>query len=294
MSEALSTWFTKTSAYDQRPYPIARCGRCRSAFVLPRPQEAYIEEYYSGLNQALVREHGRLSGDELLRNALREEENYPNATVDAARIAAQCVRLTSGRELLDVGAGYGFFSRAALSEGFNVTAIEPTAKCREVFHLMNGFEPSPGMLTRQFAAANIGRFDVLLMSQVLEHIADLESVLSYAAAVLRRGGVAAIAVPHFRSLVSRLQGKNDMFIAPPEHLNYFTILGLRALFSRHSFNCVTVYTVSRFNVSRVARKIPVPPALGTPIAFCISAAVKLSDYVQAGMYINAFFRKHTP
>ena len=45
-------------------------------------------------------------------------------------------------------------------------------------------------------------------------------------AILVPDGIVAVAVPHFGSLLSRLQGKKDMFICPPEHLNFFSRRGL--------------------------------------------------------------------
>ena len=95
-----------------------------------------------------------------------------------------------------------------------------------------GMESIAGMLTRNFVQANPGSFDVVLMSQVLEHITDLESTLDYLRDLLAPNGIAAIAVPHFGSWLSRLQGKKDMFIVPPEHLNFFSRAGLTALFDR--------------------------------------------------------------
>ncbi len=245
---------------------------------MPRPDPEYLDDYYSGASD-------QRDARDAYQKVLEDERAYPNAVIDSSRIAAQCRRLTPGSAFLDVGAGCGFFSRAALEQGFHVTAIEPAKSCRDVYELMNGFQPLPGMLTTDFALAHREAFDVVLMSQVLEHVADVEAAAAHIAALLRPGGIAVIAVPHFGSWLSRLQGTKDMFLVPPEHLSFFSRAGLTTLFERHGFVCCRLHTVSRFNVSRVANRIP----LG--VALCALGVLRLSDQVNGGMFLNAYFRK---
>jgi SAM-dependent methyltransferase len=224
---------------------------------------------------------------------LADEAAYPNSSVDSERIARNCQELSPGPRFLDIGAGYGFFSRSALQRGFQVTAIEPTEICRKVYRLMNGFEPLSGMLSDEFTHEHAGGFDVILMSQVLEHMPDLESTLKNLSTLLAADGIVVIAVPHFGSWLSRFQGKGDMFIVPPEHLNFFSSAGLIALFQRHGFSCSKLHTVSRVNIARIARRIPVP-VVGKLVGRGILAAMLLSDSVCGGTFINAYFRKENP
>jgi SAM-dependent methyltransferase len=289
-SPKFSRWFTKTSATDDLRYPISKCAECRSAFVVPRPTFEYLEAYYTGSGQSHAKSIELDTDTEAYEKILRDEENFPNSGVDATRIASHCRVLASGNKFLDIGAGYGFFSRAALRCGFQVTAIEPTKECRDVFRLMCGAEPLPGMLTSNFVRANRESFDVVLMSQVLEHITDLETTLGYLRDLLAPGGIITIAVPHFGSWLSRLQGKGDMFIGPPEHVNLFSKTGLRALFERHGFACCDIHTISRINIGRVRKRIGIP-FLGGTVARCALGMVKLSDHFQGGMFINAYFSK---
>jgi SAM-dependent methyltransferase len=261
--------------------------------VAPRPTPEYLEQYYTGNNSSHAIAVDIASETVSYQKVLADEVAYPNSSIDSERIARNCHELCSGPRFLDIGAGYGFFSRSALKHGFQVTAIEPTEICRKVYKLMNGFEPLSGMLSDKFAQEHAGGFDVILMSQVLEHIPDLESVLKNLSMLLAPNGTVAIAVPHFGSWLSRAQGKGDMFIVPPEHLNFFSRTGLVALFQRHGFSCSKLHTVSRLNVARVARRIPVPVA-GKLAGWSILAAMLLSDSVGGGMFLNAYFRKDNP
>jgi len=286
----LSQWFAKPSAADGRRYQICRCAKCESGFVLPRPSTEYLEEYYTGSSQSHAKSIESCTQTEAYEKVLKEEQEFPNSELDATRITGYCRALTSGNNFLDIGAGYGFFSRAALKRGFQVTAIEPTKECRDVFRLMCGMEPVSGMLTCEFVRANSGSFDVVLMSQVLEHIADLDSTLRDLKDLLTPNGIVSIAVPHFGSWLSRFQGRSDMFIVPPEHVNLFSRAGLVALFEQHGLMCCEMHTISRVNVQRVQRRIPVP-FFSHFVALGVAELMRLSDTFQRGMFINAYFRK---
>ena len=289
-SPRFSRWFTKTSLNDGRPYPIFKCAGCGSAFVVPRPKSEYLEAYYAGSSSSFAQTLRSCTETEAYEKVLQDEREYPNAVLDAARIASYCRTLAPGNKFLDIGAGYGFFSRAAVECGFQVTAIEPTKACRDVFRVMCGMEPLSGMLTSDFVRVNTGSFDVVLMSHVLEHIVDLESTLGYIRDLLTPNGIVAIAAPHFGSWLSRLQGKSDMFIVPPEHLNFFSRAGLTALFERHRLTCCEIHTISRINVSRVQKRIPVP-FVGRTVSLCTLAALEFSDHFGSGMFLNAYFRQ---
>jgi SAM-dependent methyltransferase len=289
-SSCFGVWFTRLSKADGREYTLRRCGTCRSAFVVPRPTAEYLTEYYAGSNSSHAIALDITNDRSSYEKVLSEETAFPNSSVDSERIALTCREMSRGRRFLDIGAGYGFFSRSAIKRGFEVTAVEPTEICRKIFKLMNGFEPIPGMLTDELAQEYSGCFDIVLMSQVLEHIPDLDNILKNLSMLLDTNGIVVIAVPHFGSWLSCAQGRNDMFIVPPEHLNFFSRAGLIALFQRHGFKCRKLHSVSRVNIERVARRIPIPLA-GTMLAKSIQAAMSLSDHTGRGMFLNAYFSR---
>ncbi|MCA9582781.1 MAG: class I SAM-dependent methyltransferase [Myxococcales bacterium] len=303
-------WFTKRT--DHGAYGIHRCQTCDTAFVWPRPSDDDIERYYHSGHYAadgeLIRQnddgadddhgtYGRIEADK----ALAAERAYPNTTLDAARVASVCKELAPGSRFLDVGAGFGFFSRAAKDAGFDVTSLEPSPKRQAAFREIAGFEASRRFFDQGFISEHEGAFDLVLMSQVLEHVLHLDDTLEGFRRVLSTGGIVAIAVPHFRSTVSLAQGKDDMFIVPPEHLNFFTQKGLADLFGRHGFPTLRMETVSRFDPTRIATKlerlpVPGPAKLALPLASRLAssglkASLRLSDAARRGMFLNGYFRK---
>jgi len=284
-SERVTYWFTKIT--NQQKYPICRCSDCKGAFVLPRPSNSQITTFYQ---DEYYRKSDTLNASEQLAKLLKSEAEYPNSMLDAARMIGQAKDLANGKKFLDVGGGYGFFSQAALSAGFDVTAIEPSPTCRKVFTLLNGFVPEACMFDRTFTSKYREKFDVVLMSQVLEHVVDLDEAVNSLNMLLGKNGIAAIAVPHFKSLVSMFHGKKDMFIIPPEHLNFFSMSCLTTLFSRHHFSLLRRETISRFPPESIRKIILI--SLVTRIAnFALGGVLRFADSIGKGMYINCYFRK---
>jgi len=131
---------------------------------------------------------------------------------------------------------------------------------------------------------------VVLLSQTLEHIPDPEAAVRNLRTVLRPAGIAAIAVPHFGSALSKIQGRNDMYISPPEHLNFFSRAGLIGLFSRAGFKLEHIETVSkipRLYVQRILR-YPVLTQIGWKAGYGV---MRFFDIIGLGMVLNAYFRK---
>ena len=215
---------------------------------------------------------------------------YPTSWGDAELIIGRCFALSSGRDFLDVGAGNGAFSNVARKYGFHVDAVEPNPNACVVFRQVNGFSPRQQFFDCVFADEVRGSYDVVLLSQVLEHLPHPVETVKSIRMVLRQGGIVCIAVPHFGSFVSRLQGVNDMFVSPPEHLNFFSRSGLKELFLKNGFRLCFVETVSKIPRRRIERlaRFRRLGAVGWRVLF---AGMRLTDWCGAGMVLNGYFEK---
>jgi len=271
-------WFSKPA--ETRAYPVCKCNCCGSAMLSPRPAQQEMDAYYAAMDYGMA---------SLAESIALDLGHYPDSVQDARRIIVQLLLYAEGKRFMDIGAGIGFFSREAVQQGFSVTALEPNPHSAAGFEEQVGFAPLQEVFNEQIAGLYNDTQDVVLLSQVLEHVCDVESMIDGLSRVLVKGGVAAIAVPHFGSLLSRMQGRHDMFISPPEHVNYFSIQGLNALFQRHGFECIAVHTVSKVPREKIQKKYP--SVLGKTAWWGAYALLKLSEWFDRGMIINAYYRK---
>ena len=74
-----------------------------------------------------------------------------------------------------------------------------------------------------------GRYDVVLMSHVLEHVHEPLKMLRKAAELLAPGGMAYVEVPNFDCLLRRIFGSLWAHLEVPRHLNQFTPRTMRML-----------------------------------------------------------------
>lgn len=128
--------------------------------------------------------------------------------------------------LLDIGCGAGSLLEAARRAGWEAEGVEVSRPSVE--HVRRaGFKVFHGELAAaQYAA---GQFDVVTASEVLEHVPDPQAMLAEIARLLRPGGLFWGTTPHGRGLSALLLGVAWSAVHPPEHLQLFSLAGMRRL-----------------------------------------------------------------
>jgi len=88
-------------------------------------------------------------------------------------------------------------------------------------------------------AKTLGKFDVINMGEVLEHLPDPKGMLKIAFDMLEDGGVLTLIVPNdfnpFQQILRKSCGFEPWWVAPPHHLNYFNIPSLSDLVQSAGF-----------------------------------------------------------
>ena len=139
--------------------------------------------------------------------------------------------------LLDVGSGAGTFLEAARRAGWEAVGVE-VSHTAAAHSRAQGFEIFCGELEQANYAE--GSFDVVIASEVVEHVRDPKAMIEAIARVLRPGGLLWATTPHGRGLSARLLGVNWSLVCPPEHLQLFSASGMRKLLSDAGFRQVTL------------------------------------------------------
>lgn len=175
--------------------------------------------------------------------------------------------------LLEIGCAYGFFLREA-APFYDVQGLEisddAAAFCRQ------GGLPVLTGVADEAAFAQLGRFDVIVLLDVIEHLVDPARVLALCSRHLESGGAIMITTGDFSSLYARLSGRNWRLMTPPQHLWYFTpksmtrlsaSVGLRAEVCDHPWKLVPISLIS-FQLARMLGVNATAPAgsrIGIPV-----------------------------
>ena len=102
--------------------------------------------------------------------------------------------------LLNIGCGAGQFNRMAVELGFDVHGYEPDPKA---YALAVANRPADHCEVQQLGLQDItgeGIADIIVMHDVLEHIADEGAAVDHVARLLKRDGVLVMSVPALPSL----------------------------------------------------------------------------------------------
>jgi 2-polyprenyl-3-methyl-5-hydroxy-6-metoxy-1,4-benzoquinol methylase len=127
--------------------------------------------------------------------------------------------VTSGRAL-DLGSGYGYFRAALAAAAYEHEGIEISLHARKVAEKLYGFSTMGGTLD-DYGTEFAGRYQLITLWDVIEHVADPVLLLGRVAACLAPGGVVAIKTPNLDCPEAEVFGPYYHSLKR-EHLVYFT------------------------------------------------------------------------
>lgn len=162
--------------------------------------------------------------------------------------------------LLEVGAYCGLFLDVARQRGWEVEGVELSDWAVEQAR-QNGISIHHGTLEQ--AEPQLGdKFDVVVMWDVLEHLADPVGELKRIDRLLADDGVLCLSTLDMSGWLPRLLGKHWPWIMDM-HLFYFTTEGLRDLFQRAGFTLIEDapyrhFASPRYVLEKVAAMLPRP------------------------------------
>ena len=187
--------------------------------------------------------------------------------------------------LLDVGCGAGTFLEAAARAGWQATGVEVSRTAAE--HIRKqGIDVFCGELEK--ANYPNDHFDVVIASEVLEHVPDPKSMIEGIARVLRPGGLLWATTPHGRGISARVLGVGWSIVCPPEHLQLFSVSSIKKLLSSAGFSSVKVAThgTNPFEILHSLRSAPKPttPANGA----ATGEVVENFNRVESNYQLNEF------
>lgn len=141
--------------------------------------------------------------------------------------------LRSGSRVLDIGAGTGGAVRAFRAAGHEAWGVEPSALAVATA----GGRGAPWVLVGSLEDADLpaGGWDLIRLSQVLEHVPDPVEMLQRVRMLMAPGGRLVIGVPNIRALARRITGGSWDGLELPRHLVHYDrdsltwVLGLGGL-----------------------------------------------------------------
>lgn len=230
---------------------MARCarGECGMLWLDPQPVAADLLNAYANYHT-----HGKMARRDAAQFAL-------SALNSTCRILSRLLELGSGLgrqrrqlrtmyigaltpgTLLEVGCGSGRFLDRMRRRGWQVhgTDFDPAVAARVQRRFGLRVDVGDDLAGFRYAA---GSYDVVAMSQVIEHLADPMSQLRECFRVLRPGGRLVLTTPNALAMAHRLYGRNWRGLEPPRHLQVFTPAALERCVGMAGFREARLATLS--------------------------------------------------
>lgn len=157
------------------------------------------------------------------------------------KIISQLEKLIPGRRIFDVGAATGYFLDLTKQRGWQTAGTEISDYAAKVAN-ERGHRVFCGELDQLPIE---GKFDVVTMWDVLEHIGDPLAYLKKANDLLVDGGLVAINTVDRGSALARVLGLNWHLIVPPEHLNFYSRENLEIVLRQAGFEIISISTIGK-------------------------------------------------
>jgi SAM-dependent methyltransferase len=202
--------------FGKQGFRFHRCRACSHIYVSPRVRTALQEELIEAFD-------GAGSADKYLE----VQRIYAERICDLLR------RRTPGARLLDVGFGRGYLLQMAQVYGFDVFGLDGSAERVAALQPLFGQRVARAVLGRDRVPWD--SFDVVVLSHVLEHVAEPREALAEIASSMNAGGWLYVTVPDAASLEFRIFGKHWDAVNPLVHLHYFTAESLERLLRASGF-----------------------------------------------------------
>jgi 2-polyprenyl-3-methyl-5-hydroxy-6-metoxy-1,4-benzoquinol methylase len=210
-------------------FSVIECKECKFKHIAPMPSDKkldniYREEYYSEEKPQYFR---RIKRDLEWWNLVYGDK-YGTFESNLSK---------KGRRILDVGSGPGYFLLHGKKRGWETLGIEPSRQAASHARKL-GILVSENFLDGALAKT-LGKFDVVHMSEVIEHLPDPAGMIKIIHSLLKTGGIICIDAPNDYNPIQHTLRTVDEYkpwwVAPPHHINYFDFSSIRKLLEKNKF-----------------------------------------------------------
>jgi len=218
LANALLTKEQLTQPEARFPLDLVFCTDCSLVQITETvPPEQLFSHYlyFSSFSDTMLRHAGQIAG-----RLIQERRLGPESLV------------------VELASNDGYLLKFYRDAGVPVLGIEPAANIAEAAR-QSGIPTVTKFFGADVAAELRGSgqmADVVHANNVLAHVSDLNGFVSGIATILKPEGVAVVEVPHVKVMLEALEFDTIYH----EHLCYFSLIALQALFRRHGLKIVDV------------------------------------------------------
>lgn len=225
-SSKISPFLTcKDHLVSGQNFSVMICDSCHFAFTQDFPEENEIGKYYEAAEYISHTDTQKGIINKLYHLARKISLN------SKARLIQKYTGKSKG-DILDIGAGTGYFLDKMRTLGWNISGIEKSEQTRLYAKNTFGIE---SLDSESLFQTEENSKDAVSMWHVLEHVEKLNETLATIHTILKKDGVAFIALPNKDSIDAKAYKENWAAYDVPRHLWHFSEPDFRYLAEKHGF-----------------------------------------------------------
>lgn len=212
-------------------YDVYECPHCLTSFV--DPMSNLKEEYdivYGGdetKDSNTDYYHYLAYGAKQLKNPLKDLSNF-SAIFWAVAKAIKDTGIQPGAKILENGSGLGYLTYAFNKAGYDCDGLDYSDTATDFANNYFGKKFTQGTI-ESFSESHKNTYDLVIATEVIEHVVDPNSFIEHSLKVLKPGGVLILTTP-----IKDIHPKGTIWATEPApvHLWWFTERGIDAA-ARH-------------------------------------------------------------
>lgn len=259
--EAPDFWVTKEM------FTISRCIKCGFAYTKNAPDAANIGKYYQHADY--------VSHTDTQQGLFFKIYHFVRETMLGKKRQMIEKHVVKGN-LLDIGAGTGYFLNHMQQNSWQVSGVEPDTGAADIAQQKFGLKLEQ---TLQETVNNGQSFQAISMWHVLEHVHELNQYFDFFKTLLAPNGKLFIAVPNHTSFDAQYYKQNWAAWDVPKHLWHFSPKSMQILAEKNGFMIEQKYMLpfDSFYISIMSEKIKG----SSKLAIIRAAFVGFVSYVKA-------------
>jgi len=236
--------------FQKNNYDFVRCRKCGLVFLDYDPNEKSIHQLYS---------EGYFKDKNTVRGFLDYFSLQKAFRKTFSRRLQKILRLKKVGCLLEIGAGPGFFLNEA-KKFFRISGNEISKEACDFAEKNYGIY----MECNSFQPDNYSRdtFDVVVMFDVIEHLAKPFDILRGVFAVQKKDGLLVLSTGDVDSLIAKISRKKWHLFTPPEHLFFFSKRTIRLALEKVGYKIIKInyeynYYTLRYILERLTKSLEI-------------------------------------
>lgn len=223
---------------DSREHGVVRCSVCGHCQLSPLPGIEEDRAFYDADLQTKNLDRG-LDFETIRRKKGHDTDRRVRFLKEQG--------FTPGAELLDVGSGYGVFLAEAFRQGYKATGVEISSERRKLCATLTEAPVLDVDLLED--GHRLGRYDVITLFHVVEHLTRPRPLLERLADFLQPDGALVVEVPNLEDRLAGFCPPYRDFLWQRAHVSYFTARGLRRLLEDAGYQRVEVHGLQRYGIA---------------------------------------------